>query len=299
VVTTELAAGKPDPDSPIADALNLVLPALTIKPRDSGLTMVMDQGWPIGFTSDMLDDFGYALDIVKLWDPLLRVPFHQVEKRIHVYRDHGVIVQPGGIWLEMAARQGSPEKLLPQLGSMGFNAIEVSNTASEEGIEARARLVAEAARQGFRVLGEVGKKFFDGDDTRLTDDTIDHGRTVREFKQLLDAGAWKVYWEGHLLRKLLGDDPDAIKQRAYTGVRQFRDVVSEVGQENIIFEVSGLRPRANRQWLQFWLIRLAGSEVNIGNACIEELANLEALRGGTHPIFDLGSAGNYATLGQD
>jgi hypothetical protein len=84
VVTTELAAGKPNPDSPIADALNLVLPARSIKPRDSGLTMVMDQGWPIGFTSDMLDDFGYALDIVKLWDPLLRVPFHQVEKRIQV-----------------------------------------------------------------------------------------------------------------------------------------------------------------------------------------------------------------------
>ena len=298
MVTTELAAGKPNPDSPIADALNLVLPARSIKPRDSGLTMVMDQGWPIGFTSDMLDDFGYALDIVKLWDPLLRVPFHQVEKRIQVYRDHGVMVQPGGIWLEMAARQGSPEKLLPQLGSMGFNAIEVSNTASEEGIEARARLVAEAARQGFRVLGEVGKKFFDGDDTRLTDDTIDHGRTVGEFKQLLDAGAWKVYWEGHLLRKLLGDDPDAIKQRAYTGVRQFRDVVSEVGQETSSSRFRSATP-GEPSVAAVLADPLGRREVNIGNACIEELANLEALRSGTHPIFDLGHAGNYATLGQD
>jgi phosphosulfolactate synthase len=254
---TELAVAKPGADRPIAEALSLMLPTRSPKPRESGLTMVMDQGWPIGFTSDILDDFGDALDVVKLWDPLLRVPLQQVEKRIQVYRDHGVVVQPGGIWLEMAARQGSPEKLLPLLGSMGFNAIEVSNTASEEGIEARARLVAEAASQGFKVLGEVGKKFFDG------------------------------------------DDPEAIKQRAYTGVRQFRDVVAEVGQENIIFEVSGLRPRANRQWLQFWLIRLLGPEINIGNACIEEMANLEALRGGTHPIFDLGSAGNYATLGQE
>jgi phosphosulfolactate synthase len=259
----------------------------------------MDQGWPIGFTSEMLDDFGDYLDVVKLWDPLLRVPQDRIEKRIQMYRDHDVVVQPGGIWLEMAARQGSPEKLLPILGSMGFNAVEVSNTASTEDIEARSAFVAEAVSQGFKVLGEVGKKFFDGDDTRLTDDTIDLDRTVGEFKEMIQAGAWKVYWEGHLLRRVLGDSPSAIKTHAYTGVAQVREVVREVGADNIIFEVSGLRPRANRQWLQFWLVRLFGPEVNIGNARIEELANLEAIRGGTHPIFGLGSAGNYANLAQD
>lgn len=63
-----------------------------------------------------------------------------------------------------------------------------------------------------------------------------------------------------------------------------------------MFEVSGLRPRANRQWLQFWLVRLFGPEVNIANARIEEMANLEAIRTGTHPIFGFGNSGNYAWM---
>jgi phosphosulfolactate synthase (CoM biosynthesis protein A) len=257
----------------------------------------MDQGWPLSFVDDMLSDFGPFLDIAKLWDPLLRVDKGRVEKRVQIYRDHDVIVQPGGIWLELAEQQGKASKMLGTLASMGFNAIEISNTAStHDGLVRRRDLVAEAASHGFRVLGEVGKKFFEGDETRLTADCIDYDATVAEFASLLEAGAWKVYWEGHLLRMVLGDDPEAITARAYSGSQQVRDVAAATGIDNIIFEASGLRPRANRQWLQFWLIRLFGREVNIGNARIEELANLEALRMGTHPIFGLGSAGNYAGL---
>ncbi|HEX4444198.1 MAG TPA: phosphosulfolactate synthase [Galbitalea sp.] len=269
----------------------------TTKPRKLGQTMVMDQGWPISFVSDVLDDFGDQLDIVKLWDPFLRVTTSQVEKRIEVYRAHDVIVQPGGIWIEMAERHTDTLSILPTLRDMGFNALEISNTTStHDGLKRREDLVAAAVEHGFKVFGEVGKKFFDGDETRLTDDNIDTETTIREFHSLIEAGAWRVYWEGHLLRKVLGDDPESIKAHAFTGVRQVREVVEEIGLENIIFEASGLRPRANRQWLQFWLIRLFGPEVNIGNARIEELGNLEALRMGTHPIFDLGSAGNYSGI---
>ena len=78
-------------------------------------------------------------------------------------------------------------------------------------------MVAHAKANGLIVVGEVGRKFADGDDARLTEDTIDIDTTVREFTELLDAGAWKVYWEGHLLRQVLGDDPEMIKQHAATG----------------------------------------------------------------------------------
>jgi len=54
------------------------------------------------------------------------------------------------------------------------------------------------------------------------------------------------------------------------------EVAGRVGQGNIVFEASGLVPTTSRRLLQFWLIRLFGSEVNIGNARIEEMANLEA-----------------------
>ncbi len=287
-------------DSALTDTLALTIPTRSRKPRERGLTMVMDQGSPVGFVADVLADFGDYLDIVKLWDPLLRAPTRQVEKRIAVYRDNDVIVQPGGIWLEIAARQGPVDDLLTKLWDLGCNAIEVSNTTATHGaLSDEADLVKKAYDRGFRVLGEVGQKFADGDQTRITEDYINVDRTVAEFQSLLEAGAWKVYWEGHLLRMVLGDDPETIKARAHSGVQQIREVIQRVGADNILFEVSGLRPRANRQWLQFWLVRLLGSEANIANARIEEMGNLEAIRMGTHPIFGLGSSGNYSIMRWD
>lgn len=279
----------------LAETLGLPVPRRGQKPREVGLTMVMDQGWPTSFVTGMLSDFGDYLDIVKLWDPCLLTPTAAVEKRIAAYHDASVIVQPGGIWLEMAREQGAAFKLISTLKGMGFNGLEVSNTASTR-TEDTVELIMAAKEAGFTVLGEVGRKFADGDETRLTEDVIDVEVTIEHFQRSLQAGAWKCYWEGHLLRKVLGDSPERIKQRARTGVAQVRQVVDAVGAENILFEASGLRPRANRQWLQFWLVRLFGPEVNIGNARIEELANLEAIRAGTHPIFGFGSSGNYAWL---
>ena len=266
----------------------------TEKPRTRGLTMVMDQGWGNEFVEGMLEGFSGSLDVVKLWDPCLASPLEVVRRKVQLYRKYDVVVQPGGLFLEMARNQGAGDQALTRLKEFGFNAVEVSSTTSTRSeLDADARFVEKAKKMGFAVFGEVGRKFADGDETRLTEDTVDIDRTVAEFNSLLGAGAEKVYWEGHLLRIVMGDDPDEIHKRAGTGTQQVREVVRQVGLDNIMFEVSGLRPRANRQWLQFWLVRVFGPEVNIANATIEELANLEAIRSGNHPIFGFGSAGNY------
>lgn len=266
----------------------------TEKPRKRGLTMVMDQGWGNEFVEGMLEGFGSRLDVVKLWDPCLASPVETVRRKVEIYRKFDVIVQPGGLFIEMARQQGKGEDALKKLSDFGFNAVEVSSTTStRSGMEEESRFVKQARGMGFKVFGEVGRKFWDGDETRLTEDTLDIDITVAEFEGLLDAGADYVYWEGHLLRRVMGDDPDDIKRKASSGTQQVCEVVRRVGLDRIMFEVSGLRPKDNRQWLQFWLVRIFGPEVNIANARIEEMANLEALRSGNHPIFGFGNAGNY------
>ncbi|MGH3201247.1 MAG: phosphosulfolactate synthase [Streptosporangiaceae bacterium] len=279
----------------LSEYLNLSLPGRTEdKPRDTGLTMVMDQGWPTDFVAGMLEQFGRYLDIVKLWDPQLLSPVAAVRRKIDVYRSHDVRVQPGGLFMEIAKKQGKDRDLVKLFVDLGFDMVEISSTTSTRTeMSADLDMVAYAKANGLTVVGEVGRKFADGDETRLTEDTIDIETTVREFRELLDAGAWKVYWEGHLLRQVLGDDPEMIKQHAATGTAQVREVAGIIGESNIMFEASGLRPRANRQWLQFWLVRLFGPDVNVANARVEELANLEAIRRGNHPIHGFGSAGNY------
>ena len=267
------------------------------KERHHGITMLMDQGWSTDFTSGMLDGYGAYIDIVKFWDPMLLQPLNDIRRRIELYRSHDVIVQPGGYIIELARAQNKADETLDKMIELGFTAIEISSTTSTRGdMSEDLKLVGKAKEAGLKVYGEVGRKFADGDETRLTDRTLDISRTVEEFEILLKSGAQQVYWEGHLLRIVMGDDPETIKNRADTGTQQVLEVVRQVGLDSIIFEVSGLRPRANRQWLQFWLVRLFGPEVNIANARIEEMANLEALRGGTHPIFGFGSAGNYPAI---
>ncbi|MHB8587951.1 MAG: phosphosulfolactate synthase [Candidatus Dormibacteraceae bacterium] len=274
--------------------LGLDIPARSAKPREQGLTMVMDQGWSVEFTAGMLDQFGEFLDIAKLWDPLLLAPADVVRKKIQAYRDHDVHVQPGGLYIEIARKQAREQEVLKKLAELGCDTIEVSSTTSTRSdMSDEMEFVSYAKSLGFSVIGEVGRKFSDGDETRLTEDTLNVEVTVGEFKSLLQAGASKVYWEGHLLREVMGETPDAIKERAGSGTAQVLEVARQVGTENIMFEVSGLRPRMNRQWLQFWLVRLFGPDVNIGNARIEEMANLEAIRRGNHPIFGFGSSGNY------
>lgn len=282
----------------LAERLGIALPERSEeKPRTRGVTMVMDQGWSCDFVIGMLAQFGRCLDIAKLWDPHLLAPAAEVERKIRAYRDADVIVQPGGIFLEMSRREGTEREAIRQFSDLGFNGIELSSTtATRAGMDSELELIDYAKGLGFTVLGEVGRKFAGGDETRLTATVIDIETTVEEFTALLGAGAWKVYWEGHLLREVMGDDPDTIRSRAGIGTSQVLEVARRVGTDNIVFEASGLRPRENRQWLQFWLVRLFGPDVNIGNARIEELASLEAIRRGSHPIFGFGDAGNYPAL---
>lgn len=278
----------------LADYLGLEFPKRSQKPREVGLTMVMDQCWPWEFSDGMLDQLGDYLDIVKLWDPHLLQPQEEVARKVKSYRDHDVHVQPGGLYLEIARQQGREKEILEKLHDFGFDVIEVSSTTSTRAdMTEDLEFVALAKSMGYIVIGEVGRKFADGDETRLTETTINIPATVSEFKSLIAAGAWKVYWEGHLLREVMGEDPASIKAKAATGTAQVMEVARQVGPENILFEVSGLRERLNRQWLQFWLVRLFGPDVNIGNARIEEMGNLEAIRSGNHPIFGFGNAGNY------
>ena len=90
----------------LQEFLGIRWPERSHKPRAQGLTMVMDTGWPTSFVDSLLDQYGAYLDVVKIWDPHLRAPQEEVRRKIAVYKKHGVRVQPGGIFMEIARIQG-------------------------------------------------------------------------------------------------------------------------------------------------------------------------------------------------
>jgi phosphosulfolactate synthase (CoM biosynthesis protein A) len=257
--------------------------------------MVMDVGWPCTFVDSMLDQYGEYLDVVKIWDPHLRAPEKEVRKKIEIYNAHNVRVQPGGIFMEVARIQGNEDEVMRKLAKIGFSIIEVSGTATnaERDLRQEADFVKRATDLGFAVFGEVGKKFAEHDKTRRSEEVVDEEVTVKEMLALLDAGAERVYWEGHLLRRVMGESAEEFLAKREAGTQQVLRVAKQVGSERILFEVSPLRPLLSRRTLQFWLITLFGTEVNIGNARLEELGYLEALRSGSHPVHGFGQAGDY------
>jgi phosphosulfolactate synthase len=275
--------------------LGIDWPERSKKPRREGLTMVMDVGWPTSFVASMMDQFGEHLDVAKIWDPHLRAPEKEVRKKIEVYNAHNVRVQPGGIFMEIARIQGNEDEVLRKLAKIGFSVIEVSSTATsgERDMRREADFVRRAKDLGFTVFGEVGKKFAAQDETRRSEEVIDEEVTVKEMLALLEAGAERVYWEGHLLRRVMGESAEELLAKRDTGTQQVLRVAKAVGQERIIFEVSPLRPLLMRRTLQFWLMTLFGPEVNLGNARLEELGFLEGLRSGSHPVHGFGEAGDY------
>jgi phosphosulfolactate synthase len=255
--------------------------------------MVIDLGWPLSFVEGAIEAFGDYIDIVKLVELHLTQPTEVVRRKIALYRAAGIDVEPGGVIVEIARAQGCEGPALETMRTLGFDSIEVSASTSSREVDDDLRFIEEAKRLGFKIYGEVGKKFVEGDSTRLGEDRIDIDATVAEMKALVAAGCRGVFWEGQVLKHLLGTTPGAIIERDAQARPQLEAVASQVGVENIIFEVSSLIPFESRRALQAWLIHLFGPDVNIGNARLEEIPMLEHTRLGTWPIFGIGSIGDH------
>ena len=71
------------------------IPDRPAKPRNTGLTMVMDKGLSIREAEDMIDVSGEYIDIVKLGFGTSYVT-PRLQEKIKLYQDHGIIVYFGG-----------------------------------------------------------------------------------------------------------------------------------------------------------------------------------------------------------
>lgn len=255
----------------------------TEKPRTRGLTMVGDRGWPISFVQGTLEAYGHAIDIAKISAWHVHQPEHIVKRKVEIYKAFGVEPQIGGPILEAAQAQGKLKETLVYLREMGFEGLEVSSESrpTQASVEEDLAFMEMAKELGFRIHGEVGKKFPEGDRTRTAPSKVDIEQTVKDFEFYLQNGAENVYWEGHLMRMVLGDNGENVEGQAV-----LQEVARRVGVDKIMFEVPfTYLPYAGKRILQAILVYLFGPHVNIANVLIEEIAELEEIRGGSFPAF--------------
>jgi phosphosulfolactate synthase (CoM biosynthesis protein A) len=261
----------------------LRLPDRQFKPRRLRRTMVFDRGWPAVFIEGVLEGFAQAIDIAKISAWHLHQTEAVVQKKIELYKRHGIEPMCGGPVLEIARMQGKEDEVVEYLRNLGFEGIEISSESLPEqtDIEADRAFAEKCLALGFTIHGEVGKKFADGDNVRKSPDTLDVDVATSTFVAYREMGCDASYFEGHLLRAICGDRGE--REQGHVALVE---LVERVGLESIIYEIPGtFLPYAEKRVLQGLLVYLFGPDVNMGNILIEEMPELEEIRDGTFPNF--------------
>ena len=234
----------------------LDLPARTSKPREVGLTHVMDKGLTIGEIQGLFETAGDYIDIVKLGWGTSYVTGN-LRQKLDLYRSLGIPVVCGGTLLEVAEKRGRFDAYRSWLTEHGFACVEVSDGTIEMSRERKAEIITLLA-QDFRVLSEVGSKDAEA--------IFAPYQWVEWIKEELAAGAWKVITEAR-------ESGTAGIFRGSGEVRSglIDEIVHEIPQDSLLFE-------APQKSQQAWFIRLLGADVNLGNIPPDEVIPLETLR---------------------
>jgi phosphosulfolactate synthase len=239
----------------VRDLLNL--PERSGKPRDRGVTHVIDRGLSIAEIEGMVEVAGEFVDIVKLgWGTALATG--NLERKLESYRSHGIPVVLGGTLTELAISRGRLDELIAWVRELGLTHFEISDGTIALEHERKLELIERLAGD-FTVLSEVGSK----DDTgAITPPYI----WVEQMRSELAAGAWKVIAEGREAGSAGIFRPSGEVREGLIG-----EIVHEIAPDRIMFDA----PRKDQQ---VWFVRRFGSEVNLSNIPVGEVLALETLR---------------------
>jgi phosphosulfolactate synthase len=235
----------------------LKLPERSVKPRQIGITHVIDRGLSVAEVDGLIEVVGGSVDLVKLgWGTALVT--ENLERKLERYREHGIPAVLGGSLTELAIAQDRLERLIAWVKELGLAHFEISDGTIALDHDRKLELIKRLA-EDFTVLSEVGSK----DDTgAITPPYL----WVEQMRQELDAGAWKVIAEGRESGTAGIFRPDGEVREGLIG-----EIVHEIPPDSILFDA----PRKDQQ---VWFVRRFGPEVNLGNVPVDEVLALETLR---------------------
>src|SRR5919112_1453411 len=119
----------------------LDLPARSTKPREQGITHLMDRGLSLAEVDGLMEVAGDSVDIVKLGFGTA-LATGNLEPKLERYRQHGVPVVLGGTITELAVQQGRVDELAGWIRDLGLEHIEISDGTIEFDPADKQRLIA-------------------------------------------------------------------------------------------------------------------------------------------------------------
>jgi phosphosulfolactate synthase len=232
------------------------IPERPVKPRQSGITMVMDKGLSLRQTEDFIDVAGIHSDIVKLgWATSFVTP--KLKEKLDIYRSAGIPTYFGGTLFEAFIIRNQFEDYIRVLEQFGMEYAEVSDGSIEIDHDLKCEYIHKLSKH-VTVISEVGSK----DATKI----FAPYKWIKLMTAEIEAGSWKVIAEAR----------EGGNVGIYRGSGEVREglvdeILTQIPQETIIWE-------APQKEQQVWFIKLIGSNVNLGNIAPAEVIPLETIR---------------------
>ena len=232
------------------------IPERTAKPRQSGITMVMDKGLSVAEAKNFLS-VGYPhVDIIKLgFGTSFVTP--NLEEKLEVYRSYEIPIYFGGTLFEAFLIRNQFDDYLAVCKKYGISYMEVSDGSIDIPHAEKCGYIEKLTAYG-TVLSEVGSKD--------AEHIIPPYKWIELMKAELEAGSTYVIAEAR----------EAGTVGIYRGSGEVREglvqeILTQIPGENIIWE-------APQKAQQLYFIELLGCNVNLGNIAPTEVIPLEAMR---------------------
>jgi phosphosulfolactate synthase len=232
------------------------IPERNKKPRNHGITMVMDKGLSIEEAKNFMSAANPHVDIVKLGFGTAFVTPNLREK-IEMYQRYNIPVYFGGTLFEAFLIRNQFDEFIDICKDFKINYIEVSDGSVTIPHAEKCGYIEKLSKTGI-VLSEVGSK----DAAHI----IPPYKWIELMKAELEAGSTYVIAEAR-------ESGNVGIYRGSGEVREglVQEILTQISEERIIWE-------APQKSQQLYFLELIGCNVNLGNISPSEVIALEAMR---------------------
>ncbi len=232
------------------------LPNRSVKPRESGITMMMDKGLSLREAEAFIESSGDFTDLVKFGFGTALITARVTEK-VRLYKSGGLIPYFGGTLFELFIVRNMFDEYRRFVTDCGLEYLEISDGTIRIDHEEKLKYIKKLS-EDFTVISEVGYK--------VKGVELTSAEWVRNMQSELDSGSWKVIAEARESGTIgIYNADGSVNSLLIT------DITDHISPEKIIWEA----PNKNQQ---VYFISLLGANVNLGNIATNEVVALEALR---------------------
>tara|TARA_B100000609_G_scaffold48393_1_gene37416 strand:+ start:437 stop:1192 length:756 start_codon:yes stop_codon:yes gene_type:complete len=232
------------------------IPDRAEKPRDKGLTMVMDKGLSLNEAENMVALKSELTDIVKLGFGTSLLTRY-IDKKIKLYHKAGIMVYVGGTLFEAFTVRNQFDDFCKLMDKLKLEMVEVSDGSISIEHDTKCEYIQKLSKN-FKVISEIGSK--------CESNSLEDSDWIEYMNKELQAGSWKVIAEAREGGNVgMFDSNGNIKENL------IKKITNKISTSKILWE-------APQKKQQVWFINNFGANVNLGNISPNDIISLECLR---------------------